>query len=142
MSVDSASGCGIGPGSKMVTSWPRSESSIAAVRPKMPPPQTLTRMSLVVRDAHPRDQLAQLRVVDGGDLAHDGLACGAGRRRWQRLLGARLPARGRHDDGVLVAAPREAELEVVEQARLAEPLDEVREQLRAQQVELLQPGRG
>src|SRR5688572_12664283 len=40
MSVDSASGCGIGPGSKRVTSCPRRHSSIAVERPKMPPPIT------------------------------------------------------------------------------------------------------
>src|SRR4051812_161285 len=42
MSVDSASGCGIGPGSIRVTSSPLRRSSSAAVTPKMPAPQTKT----------------------------------------------------------------------------------------------------
>src|SRR5271154_1469051 len=40
MSVDAASGWGSGPGSRRVTSCPRSRSSSAAVTPKIPAPTT------------------------------------------------------------------------------------------------------
>jgi hypothetical protein len=83
-----------------------------------------------VRDAHAGDQLAELIVIDGGRLANDALAGGTGRGRRRHTVG-RCRAAGPRGDRFAAAAPGEAEPQVVEQRRLAEPLAQVLEQLRA-----------
>src|SRR5229473_4644955 len=56
MSVEAASGCGTGPGSTSLTSWPRLRSSRAAVSPKIPAPATSTRMPPHLARAGARSQ--------------------------------------------------------------------------------------
>jgi len=70
---------------------------------------------------------------------HDALAGGAGRRhRGGAGRGRWLAARAQHD-GLLAVAAGQPEPQVVEQGRLAEPLEQALEQLRPQHVELVHP---
>src|SRR5262245_62036769 len=68
----------------------------------------------IVLDPHPRDQLAQLCIIDYLDLAHDLLASGTGCGRWS-WLGAslRTPA-GWHRGSARAATAGELEAQLVE----------------------------
>src|SRR5215470_9141401 len=93
-------------------------------------------MSAIVGDAHARDQLAQLGVVHGCDLAHDLLARASRGRARGCACGQRTATWARHGCGLAAPAAGEAELDVVEQARVAEAVEQAGEQLRLEQIEL------
>ena len=64
----------------------------------------------------------------------------AGNRWW--WCGPRCTPRPAQHDRFAPVATRESELHVIEQPRLAEPLDEAGDELRPEQVELVHPRRG
>src|SRR5260370_3766467 len=80
MSVEAASGCGMGPGSTSLTAWPRLRSSRAAVSPKIPAPATSTRMRPHLARAGARSQPDAEEVEEPLAQLLQPSAAGEGRR--------------------------------------------------------------